>query len=167
MVYSEKYNRWFSKEGLVYRLGKDGKLVLCKQHKSGNGYMYCSGGTKATKKPKRVHRLIWEAFNGEIPDGMEIDHINTNRCDNRLCNLQLCTRKENANNPITKARVSSILAARNAKGKGKCLSARSWFAKEYYAHFHVHFSENVKQYNRELMRFRRTGVLSWNGVSYG
>ena len=42
-----------------------------------------------------VHRFIWECFNGIIPDGKVIDHVNNIKDDNRLCNLQLMTRKEN------------------------------------------------------------------------
>lgn len=45
--------------------------------------------------------MIWEAFNGKIPEGYEIDHINTIRNDNRLENLRLFTHKENCNNPLT------------------------------------------------------------------
>lgn len=48
-----------------------------------------------------MHRLIWETFNGEIPEGYEIDHINTIRTDNRLENLRLVSHKENCNNPIS------------------------------------------------------------------
>ena len=48
-----------------------------------------------------AHRIVWEAFNGEIPEGMEIDHINAIRNDNRLENLRLTTPKENRNNPHT------------------------------------------------------------------
>ena len=39
--------------------------------------------------------FIWECFNGIIPDDKVIDHINDNAEDNRLCNLQLVTKKEN------------------------------------------------------------------------
>lgn len=48
-----------------------------------------------------AHRLVWEAFKGEIPEGMEIDHKNGERYDNRLCNLSLCSHKDNCNNPIS------------------------------------------------------------------
>ena len=47
--------------------------------------------------PKRcyVHRLVWEAFNGPIPDGFEIDHVDENKANNSLNNLRLVTRTEN------------------------------------------------------------------------
>lgn len=51
---------------------------------------------------RRVHRLVWETFNGKIPDGLTIDHINHIRDDNRLENLRLMTRIENGVNRNTK-----------------------------------------------------------------
>lgn len=42
-----------------------------------------------------AHRLVWEAFNGPIPDGLEINHKNSVRADNRLANLELLTRSGN------------------------------------------------------------------------
>lgn len=53
-----------------------------------------------------VHRLVWEAFNGKIPDGMQINHINEIKDDNRLSNLSLATAKENANWGTRNARVA-------------------------------------------------------------
>ena len=47
---------------------------------------------------KFLHRIIWESFNGQVPFGMDIDHINGNRLDNRLANLRVATRTENALN---------------------------------------------------------------------
>jgi hypothetical protein len=41
------------------------------------------------------HRVIWEMFNGKIPDGLQIDHINSKKDDNRISNLQLVTAKQN------------------------------------------------------------------------
>lgn len=49
-------------------------------------------------KLETAHRLIYEHFNGEIPDGMNIDHINGNRKDNRIENLRLADYKTNARN---------------------------------------------------------------------
>lgn len=42
-----------------------------------------------------VHRLVWEAFNGPIPEGMVINHIDENPENNNLINLMVCTQKEN------------------------------------------------------------------------
>ena len=46
-------------------------------------------------KPVYEHRLIWESANGPIPKGMQIDHINRIRDDNRLENLRLVTPQQN------------------------------------------------------------------------
>ena len=43
----------------------------------------------------RAHRVVWEAWNGPIPEEYEIDHIDDLRWHNSLNNLQLLTREEN------------------------------------------------------------------------
>ena len=45
-----------------------------------------------------VHRLVWIDANGPIPKGLMIDHINRDKHDNRLENLRLVTRSQNAQN---------------------------------------------------------------------
>lgn len=44
-----------------------------------------------------IHRLIWTAVNGEIPEGMQINHIDENTLNNSIYNLNLMTAKENNN----------------------------------------------------------------------
>ena len=44
---------------------------------------------KVTNKSYRVHRIVWELFNGEIPKGMQIDHIDRDTLNNSLSNLRL------------------------------------------------------------------------------
>ncbi|WP_444461576.1 HNH endonuclease [Rhodobacter capsulatus] len=49
-------------------------------------------------KKKQVHRIIWTMFNGDIPEGMLIDHKDGNTGNNRLENLRLATRADNNRN---------------------------------------------------------------------
>lgn len=68
--------------------------------------------------PKRypVHRLIANAFIPRVDGKDEIDHINTDRLDNRLENLRWCTHKENQNNPISaKRRAESLRKYRHSE----------------------------------------------------
>ncbi|MBQ3984498.1 MAG: HNH endonuclease, partial [Bacteroidales bacterium] len=44
---------------------------------------------------KKVHRLVYSAFNGEIKDNLVVDHINNNKADNRIVNLQVISNSEN------------------------------------------------------------------------
>ena len=92
MKFNAKYNRYVSKDGSIYRL-KNGVLHLCKDTYNNGGYVQCS--VTSTPAYALVHRIVYETFNGEIPEGYEIDHVNSVRDDNRLCNLQMLTRSEN------------------------------------------------------------------------
>jgi hypothetical protein len=40
-------------------------------------------------------RLVWVSVNGPIPKGMQINHINHNRTDDRIQNLELVTCQQN------------------------------------------------------------------------
>ncbi len=51
-----------------------------------------------------VHRTIWIAANGAIPDGLEVDHIDEDKSNNTLGNLQLKTHQENATRSAYKSR---------------------------------------------------------------
>lgn len=43
---------------------------------------------------KRIHRYVWEYHNGEIPKGYEIHHIDYDKSNNDISNLQLLSQKE-------------------------------------------------------------------------
>jgi hypothetical protein len=62
-----------------------------------------------------VHRLIWEAFNGLIPDGMEVRHLNHQPRDNRLDNLAAGTHAENMRDSVVAGRMSKKLSAESVR----------------------------------------------------
>lgn len=144
MKYNAKYDRWFSKEGLVYRYdNKLDKLVLCKLNKTWDGYLRFGRGIHYKTHMYYVHRAIWETFNGPIMTGFEIDHGNTDRTDNSLSNLKLVTHTMNMRNPISVNKMSTD------------------FGKKYFSHFGLHKMDNLKLYRCEYMWFKRHGHCRW------
>lgn len=104
MKYNEKYDRYVDDDLVIYRWDKNkDKLVQVNPYKAGCGYMCitCTLKPDDYHRPIYLHRFLWETLIGEIPQGLQIDHINTIRTDNRLENLRLVTCKENHNNPLT------------------------------------------------------------------
>lgn len=65
-----------------------------------NGYI----GIRVDYQRYLAHRLAWLHVYGEWP-ASEIDHINGDKTDNRICNLRLATRAEN--NANTRCRAKS------------------------------------------------------------
>lgn len=72
---------------------KEPKKLGCK-HPS--GYIVFSLHFNGVRKQIRAHRAVWIAAHGLIPDGYVVDHINNDKSDNRICNLQLLTPKDNS-----------------------------------------------------------------------
>lgn len=48
----------------------------------------------------RLHRLVWWYFYGEIPEGKQINHIDGNKQNNKIENLELVTPSENIQHAI-------------------------------------------------------------------
>lgn len=71
------------------------KVKECKQTLNTWGYMtvnLCKNGKANTK---RVHKLVANAFLGE--SNLQVDHLDGNKCNNNLSNLEYVTPKENTN----------------------------------------------------------------------
>lgn len=57
-----------------------------------------------------THRIIWELFNGDIPCGYEIDHVNHDITDNRIENLRLVKPEENKRNiPLSSRNITGFI----------------------------------------------------------
>ena len=64
---------------------------VLKSNAASNGYCQVKFG----RKWHRVHRLVAIAFLYNPQDKPEVNHINGNKMDNRLCNLEWATKSEN------------------------------------------------------------------------
>jgi len=60
-----------------------------------NGYLYCN--IRVNRKPRTVkpHRLVMELFKGIDVDRPEVNHIDGNKRNNQLSNLEWVTSSEN------------------------------------------------------------------------
>lgn len=54
-----------------------------------NGESFYLCGSYFQHKGKRLHRAVWEYYNGEIPKGYHVHHKDGNRCNNDIANLTL------------------------------------------------------------------------------
>jgi hypothetical protein len=76
---------------------KPGDLIPQHLNKA-NGYKSVHFGND--NRTLYVHRLVMAAFAGEPPAGMHVNHINGIKTDNRRCNLEYVTPKENIEHSI-------------------------------------------------------------------
>lgn len=68
-----------------------------------NGYVKSVTGRKH-KTALTLHKFVLECNNIKVPKGLDIDHINGNKSDNRLCNLRVASRSQNN---INRVRISN------------------------------------------------------------
>lgn len=95
-------------DSYIYEQIADGMLGL-----AGGGYVYFRWQRQG-EKPFRLSRLIWGEDN--ISPGCDIDHINRNPLDNRVCNLRVATRSQNMiNTDLRSTNTSGVKGVRRVK----------------------------------------------------
>lgn len=71
---------------------KEGRILKLINHS--NGYYSCGLTKRSIQKQYKVHRLVMMAFRGESK--LEVNHIDGNKRNNHLSNLEYCTVAQNA-----------------------------------------------------------------------
>lgn len=103
-----------------------------------NGINYWKGKREryyrnAHHKPHALHRAVWEYFNGSVPAGMVIDHIDRDSNNNQIENLRAVTQSENSKNvseeTTQKRREQMARASEMAREWHKSDKGRAWHSK--------------------------------------
>lgn len=89
---TRKYTWFIGDQGNVKRVDQNGEEEIYKGfYNDGTGYYQ----VPLSRGSMTVHRLVATYFVEKRPGMDFVDHINSDRKDNRACNLRWTTRKEN------------------------------------------------------------------------
>ena len=102
------------KTGTVQKV--HGRILKLTEDK--DGYLQVSLWKRNKMKKAKVHRLVGETFIPNPDNLPEINHINEVKDDNRVRNLEWCTRKENINHGT---RSEQVVKTRGKPVMGTCL----------------------------------------------
>lgn len=87
--------------------------ILKQTNKSGWYFtvnLYKNGKRHSTE---RIHRLVAKHFIGDIPRGFEVNHIDGNKQNNRVDNLEIISKQEHANKSMQQKDYISNMVNRN------------------------------------------------------
>ena len=103
-----------SRQGDVWSIRKQRLLKPAIQT---GGYLMVSLSRNGKGSSKLIHRLVVESFVGEIAIGMEVNHINGIKIDNRLENLEVVTHTQNVNHNYQRLGVQMPKGSHHWKSK--------------------------------------------------
>lgn len=128
----ENFPKYFiTTDGEVISNGKKLKPRINK-----NGYEYVNLYNKDGRKTKKIHRLVAETFIPNPKNAPQVNHIDCNKLNNHVENLEWCTQQENTlhavrNNLIdynTQARINA--SRNNGKMRAKKILLQNLVTKE-------------------------------------
>ena len=80
--------------GRLLRISNGKEKILSNRNEKGDYLTVVLRGENRKRKHTRIHRLVYEAFVGEIPEGYDIHHRDGNKQNNHITNLVLLSEKE-------------------------------------------------------------------------
>ena len=83
-----------TEDGCIYRYS-NGQAIEVAQVKHNQGYLYCTLTKNGVQTNVLVHRVLAEAFIPNPENKKYVNHIDGNKTNNALSNLEWCTSKEN------------------------------------------------------------------------
>jgi len=109
--------------GGLYEVSDIGRVWSCRKRKTlslvvnKRGYVQCNLYRDGRVKNHMVHRLVALAFFGKIPSGLQVNHKNGVKTDNRVENLELVTPEQNRQQARDKGLVQSRKGEANPAAK--------------------------------------------------
>lgn len=120
-------------EGL-YEISSYGRVKSFKSHPSGkilktsldsNGYPKISLSKNGAKKDATVHRLVAETYLPRVDGKTCVNHIDGNKANNRLDNLEWCTYSENIKHALRTGLYGGISKEATMKGARRSAQNRT------------------------------------------
>lgn len=102
-----------------------------------------------------AHRVAWLYVHGEWPKG-NIDHINRNKMDNRICNLRVVSQQENNHNQRTRRDSSTGHAGVSLHWTGKYRAYISVSGRQIHVGLYENFNEAVAARAEAKRKFHPT-----------
>lgn len=68
---------------------------ILKSHVNGNGYLFVTLRKNGKHAAINIHKLVSKEFIGKIPSGLVVNHKNGIKTDNRVENLEYCSKSRN------------------------------------------------------------------------
>jgi len=94
-------------KGTIYQVSNMGRIEIMRKtfgSTTSDGYKQVG----ISSHPFLVHRLVMTAFNGVIGDGLVVNHIESDRTNNRLDNLEITTYSGNSVHAVVSGSKSQV-----------------------------------------------------------
>lgn len=143
------------------------KQWILKQYEDRKGYMYVTLQRKKRRKTIKVHRLVAEHFIENKNNYPCVNHIDSNRKNNDVSNLEFCTHKQNTQWALKTGRFDNMKKLNSERMKGNKLNGYI-YANEITKKkiIQCDLDDNfIKEYQSISEASRQTGITI-TGISY-